>query len=61
MFVPLEKFDTNLKKQLIVTGDINLFFDSKLDAQDGNPTIKKKSLAKLIELKKIMTYVIYQE
>ena len=60
MFVPLEKFDTNPKKQLIVTGDI-FFFDSKLDAQDGNPTIKKKSLAKLIELKKIMTYVIYGE
>ena len=31
--------------------DFNLFFDSKLDAQGGNPTIKKKSLAKLIELK----------
>ena len=29
----------------------NLLFDSKLDAQGGNPTIKKKSLAKLIELK----------
>ena len=32
-------------------GDFNLFFDSKLDVQDGNPAIKKKSLAKLIELK----------
>ena len=29
----------------------NLFFDSKLDAQGGNPTIKKKSLTKLTELK----------
>ena len=27
----------------------------------GNPTIKKKSLAKLIELKNLMTYVIYEE
>ena len=35
-----------------MAGDFNLFFDSKLDAQGGNPTIKKKSLAKLIELKK---------
>ena len=34
-----------------MAGDFNLFFDSKLDAQGGNPTIKKKSLAKLIELK----------
>ena len=32
--------------------DFNLFFDSKLDAQGGNPTIKKNSSAKLIELKK---------
>ena len=31
--------------------DFNLFFDSKLDARGGNPTVKKESLAKLIELK----------
>ena len=34
-----------------MAGDFNLFFDSKLNAQGGNPTIKKKSLAKIIELK----------
>ena len=45
MFVPLEKFDKIQKNQLIMTGDFNLFFDSKLDAQGGNP------IAKLIELK----------
>ena len=48
MFVLLE---INPKKQLIMAGDFNLFFDSKLDIQGGNPTVKKKSLAKLIELK----------
>ena len=32
-------------------GDYNLLFDSKLDAQGGTPTMKKKSLAKIIELK----------
>ena len=32
-----------------MVGNYNLFFDSKLDAQDGNPTVKKKFLAKLIE------------
>ena len=48
MFVLLEKFDINLKKpQLIMTGDFNLFFDTKLDAQGRNTTIKKKALAKL--------------
>ena len=51
MSVLLEKFDKIKKTQLIMTGDFNLFFDSKLDAQGGNPTIKKKTLAKLIELK----------
>ena len=50
MFVLLEKSDIN-KKQVIIAGYFNLFFDSKLDVQGGNPTIKKKSLAKLIELK----------
>ena len=45
MFVLLEKFDTNTKKLLIMAWDFNLFFPSKLDAQDGNPTIKKKYLA----------------
>ena len=34
-----------------MAGDFNLFFDSKLDAQGANPTIKTNSLAKLIEIK----------
>ena len=53
-FVLLEKFDTNPKKLLlllIMAGDFNSFFDSKLDAQGGNPTIKKTFLAKLTGLK----------
>ena len=54
MFVLLEKFDTNPKIQLIMAGDFILFFDSKFDAQGGSPTIKKKYLAKLIELKDII-------
>ena len=33
--------------------DFNLFFDSKLDIQGGNPTLKKKPPAKLIEFKEI--------
>ena len=51
LFELLEEFDTNPRKQLVMTGDFNLFFDSKLEAQGGNPTLKKKSLAKLIEFK----------
>ena len=51
MFALLKKFDINPKKQIIMAGDFNLLFDSKLDAQGGNPTMKKKPIAKLIELK----------
>ena len=51
ILVLLEEFDINPKKQLIMAGDFNLFFDSKLDAQGANPTIKTNSLAKLIEIK----------
>ena len=47
----LEDFDISLTKQLVMVGDFNLFFNSKLEAQGGNTTIKKKSLAKLIKLK----------
>ena len=47
----LEDFDISLTKQLVMAGDFNLFFNSKLEAQGGNPTLKKKSLAKRIEFK----------
>ena len=32
-----------------MTGNFNLFFNSKLEAQGGNPMLKNKSFAKLIE------------
>ena len=51
LFELLEEFDTRLTKQLVKAGDINLFLNSKLEAQGGNPTLKKKPLAKLIEFK----------
>ena len=47
----LEEFDISLTKQLVMSGDFNLFFNSKLEAQGGNPTLKRRSLGKLIELK----------
>ena len=34
-----------------MAGDFNLFFDSKLDVNNENPILKKKSLAKLVKLK----------
>ena len=32
-------------------GDFILFFEAKLDVQGGNRVLKKKSLAKLIQIK----------
>ena len=51
MFALLKKFDINF----------NLIFDSKLDTQVGNPTMRKKSLAKLIELKESYDFAICGE
>ena len=47
----LENFDVTLEKNLILAEDFNLFLNSNLDAKGGKPAIKKKSLAKLIQLK----------
>ena len=45
----------NIKnKDIILGGDFNLFFDTLLETQGGNPIFKKKSLAKLIETKENM-------
>ena len=44
----LEKFDNYNKENVVFGGDFNLIFDCKFD---GNTTLKKKSLAKLIEIK----------
>ena len=50
LFAPLKTFDINPSKDIIMTGDFDLFFNSNLDAAGGNPTLKRKSLAKFIEL-----------
>ena len=59
LFALLKTFDINPNKHIIMAGDFNLFFNSKLDAAGGNPTLRRKSLAKLIELKE--AYVISGE
>ena len=51
LFEILEEFDISSTKQLVMARDFNLFFNSKLNVQGGNPTLKNKSLAKLIEFK----------
>ena len=51
LFALLKTFDINPNKHIIMAGDFNLFFNSNLDTAGGNPTLKRKSLAKFIELK----------
>ena len=47
----LEKVDDINNKSIEFGGDFNLFFEAKLEAQEGNPVLKKKTLAKLIQIK----------
>ena len=46
LFELLEEFDISPTKQPFMAGDFNLFFNSKLEGQGGNPTLN-------------MIYVIY--
>ena len=39
---------------VILGGDFNLFFNTSLETEGGNPIFKKKSLAKLIEIKETL-------
>ena len=43
-----------INKNVILGGDFNLFFNTSLETQGGNPILKKKSLAKLIEIKETL-------
>ena len=36
---------------IVLAGDLNVFFDSKLEMKGGKPSLKQKSVAKLLELK----------
>ena len=40
------KIDDNNNKGIVLGGDFNLFFEDKLEEQEGNPLLKKISLAK---------------
>ena len=51
LFALLKTFNINPNKHIIMTGDLNLFFNSNLDAAGRNPTLKRRFLAKFIQLK----------
>ena len=46
----LEGFTYGSNCKPIFGGDFNLYFDSTLDAEGGNPSLKKRSLAKLLSI-----------
>ena len=37
--------------RIVLAVDLNIFFDSKVESKGGKPSLKQKSVAKLIELK----------
>ena len=39
------------ENRIVLTGDLNVFFDSKLETKGGKTSLKQKSVAKLLELK----------
>ena len=42
-----------IKKDIVFGNDFNLVYVSKFEASGGNPILKKKSLVKLAEKKKL--------
>ena len=47
----LSNFENTLNHDnVIFAGDFNIFFDASLDAKGGTPTLKSRSINKLIEL-----------
>ena len=47
----LESIKDLYDKRIVLTGNFNLFFNTSLDSYGGKPTLKKKSIAKFIELR----------
>ena len=47
----LTNFDKN-SKNFLFGGDFNFFLDKKLEAKGGKPTLKKRSISKLININK---------
>ena len=46
----LSNFENNHNHNVIFAGDFKIFFNALLDAKGGTPTLKNKSINKLIEL-----------
>ena len=47
----MKKINFSEENRIVLAGDLNVFFDSKLETKGGKPSLKQKSVAKLLELK----------
>ena len=47
----LKNLDISQNKRIIFAGDFNIFFNSKLEGKCGKPLLKRKPIAKLVEIK----------
>ena len=54
----LETIKDLSEKHLVLASDFNFFFDTPLDLHGGKPTLKKKSIANLLNLKKTLIWTI---
>ena len=45
-----KNLDISQNKRIIFTGDFNIFFNSKLEPKGGKPLLKRKPIAKLVEI-----------
>ena len=50
----LSNFQNTLNHNFIFGGNFNIFFDASLDAKGGTPTLKSRSINKLIELNRML-------
>ena len=59
----MKKFNITNGKQIFLTGNFNLLFDSNLEAKGGKPIRKGKSVVRIVELKEEydLIYVISGE
>ena len=46
----MKNINFSQKNGIVLAGDLNLFFDNKLDAKGGKLSLKQKFVAKLLEL-----------
>ena len=46
----MKKVNITRGKQIVLAGDLNLFFDSNLEARGDKPILKEKSVARMVEL-----------